>query len=248
MPKGPNSSTSTSPPNQSGSGGGAPIEKKRQFHDDRYGEPASYPPADHVRISMILELIGRPHRVLDIGCRDGYISSLIMKQGNRVTGLDVSRGAVTLAKERGIDAREGDIENGLFFDNESFDVVLMGEVIEHLFSVDRALTEVHRVLRPSGYLVVSTPNLASLGRRLLLLFGRNPLIEVSFAGNAAGHVRYFVKPTLLNLLKSHNFKVDSVISDVVNFDNSGNLFSSKLARIAPGLGKSIIVRAIRGSA
>jgi 2-polyprenyl-3-methyl-5-hydroxy-6-metoxy-1,4-benzoquinol methylase len=190
-------------------------------------------------------MIGTGKTVLDIGSHDGSISVLIRANGNEVKALDVSTEAIALAKGKGLDAKAWDIERGLPYEDGSFDIVLMGEVIEHLFDVNGVLDEVRRVLRKDGSLIVSTPNLASLGRRIFLLLGKNPFIESSMSGNAAGHVRYFVRDTLVGLLEDHDFRIDTLSSDVVNFNNSGNSCSARLAAVFPSIGKSIIVRAIK---
>jgi methionine biosynthesis protein MetW len=221
------------------------VDKKRDFHQHRYGGPASYPPADAVRINSILALIGRGKTVLDIGCHDGSISVLVTANGNKVSGLDVSTDAVTLARRKGLDAKAWDIEKGLPYEDGSFDIVLMGEVLEHIFDVNSVLEEVKRVLDKEGALVVSTPNLASLGRRVMLLLGKNPFIESSMSGNAAGHVRYFVRDSLVELLENQGFRIETLTSDVVNFNNSGKTCSSRLAAAFPSIGKSIIVRATK---
>jgi hypothetical protein len=89
---------------------------------------------------------------------------------------------------------------------------------------------------------LSTPNIASLGRRLLLLLGHDPLIEISpNEAGSVGHIRYFTKNSLKRLLQKHNFKISDEKSDCINFSNSGKIRSSVLANIFPGLGASIIV-------
>jgi len=198
-----------------------------------------------VRINIILESIGTAKKVLDVGCYDGTISALIKQLGNNVFGIDVSEKAVEIARERGIDARVWDLDNRLPFPDESFDVVVAGEVIEHVREIDFLVQEFWRVLRRPGYAVVTTPNLASLGRRLLLLFGRNPLTETRWTPGSAGHVRYFVKDSLFELFESHDFHVSNFSSDVVNFDNTGQRFSTRLARLFPTSGRSLILKATK---
>ncbi|MEO1083196.1 MAG: class I SAM-dependent methyltransferase [Acidobacteriota bacterium] len=78
--------------------------------------------------------------------------------------------------------------------SESFDVATLSEVIEHLPStaLPPLLDEAHRVLRPGGHLVITTPNLLALTYRLLLLLGRSPFeppVETSFAPETYGHIR-----------------------------------------------------------
>lgn len=153
---------------------------RRQFNEERYPQPWSPPPAEAVRIQAILDLVGCHKRMLDIGCRDGSIGQLLCKRGNEVIGIEISETAVALAREKGLHALRLDVEvEVLPFPEESFDVVVAAELIEHIYDIDRFLEEIRRMLKNGGFLVLTTPNLASLGRRRLLLVGRNPIIEVS---------------------------------------------------------------------
>jgi len=216
---------------------------KTIFHEQRYSRTWSFSRADEVRMNIVAKLVGQNKRVLDIGCYDGTISSLLTRGNDEVYGVDLSEKAVEFARQKGIEAYVADAEDKLPFPSAFFDVVFAGEVIEHTFDTDRFLEETGRVMKPDGSLVLTTPNLASLGRRIMLLIGKNPFIEISFKNEAAGHTKYFVKDTLFDLLKLHGFEIDTFTSDVVNFDNSGKLYSRKLAKLFPTLGKTLIVRA-----
>jgi len=206
---------------------------------------AAYPQSrcgqDDSRVKAVLPLIGKAGRVLDVGCLDGTIGELFLAMGNDVYGIDASQPAIAQAVVRGVKASLGNVEERFPFETESFDAVFAGEIIEHVFDVDAMLSEINRVLKPGGTFIVTTPNLATLGRRLLLLFNKNPHIEISFTGGAAGHIRYFIRSTLVELLKEHEFEVTNFVSDVVNFNASGALHSYGLARLFPSLGKTLIV-------
>jgi 2-polyprenyl-3-methyl-5-hydroxy-6-metoxy-1,4-benzoquinol methylase len=211
-----------------------------QFNSTAY--PQSRCAQDDSRIKRILPLMGAPERVLDVGCLDGTIGELFLARGSEVYGLDASQPAIEKAIARGVKAKLGNVEEDFPFDNGFFDAVFAGEIIEHVFDIDKMLSEMHRVLKPDGFAIVTTPNLAALGRRLMLLLNRNPHIEISFHGNAAGHIRYFVKSELFRILRVHGFHIELFCSDVVNFNSSGSLRSVTLARLFPTLGKSLIVK------
>lgn len=216
-----------------------------EFNTERYPESKERVSANR-RIQKLVTLAGSGKRILDLGCLDGAIGQLLMENGNSVSGIDASKAAIPKAIERGIDARVGDLNKPIDFPDASFDVVVAGEIIEHVHNVDGFLDEIHRVLRPNGSLVLSTPNLASLPRRLLLLFNRNPHIETNFAdSSAAGHIRYFVKHSLFDLLISHSFRIERLTSDAVNLSASGKLRLCRLADLFPSLGATLIVRATR---
>jgi len=200
---------------------------------------------DDTRLERVFPLIGTGRTILDIGCLDGTVGQLFLQRGNVVHGIDAAAPAVKTAVERGIQARVGNLEERLDFPDAMFDAVFAGEVLEHIFDIDSLLSEIHRVLKPGGHLVATTPNLAAFGRRLLLLLNRNPHIEISFTGEAAGHIRYFIRSTLFDILGKHGFRVTDYTSDVVNFDRAGRVRSICMARLFPTLGKSLIVRAER---
>ena len=217
-------------------------DDKARFNERRYSDEASYSSSDY-RLKNILRLIGTGHKVLDVGCYSGALGRLIADNGNDVYGVDLSETSVNLAIKKGIKAFKIDAENSLPFSTDLFDVVFVGEMIEHVYDTDRFLQEVKRVLRPDGYLILTTPNLASLGRRLLLILGKNPLVETSLKGNSAGHIRYFVNDSLFGLLKENNFATIDHMSDIINFDNKGKYGSVLLAKVFPTLGRTIIVKA-----
>jgi SAM-dependent methyltransferase len=116
---------------------------------------------------------GSDLQILDLGCRDGALSAVYL-DGNHVIGVDVDRAALAKAEERGLETAWADIDEPLPFPDESFDVVVAAEVLEHLRLPERALTEAMRVLRPGGLLVGSVPNCFRLKSRLRFLLGRPP--------------------------------------------------------------------------
>jgi 2-polyprenyl-3-methyl-5-hydroxy-6-metoxy-1,4-benzoquinol methylase len=219
---------------------------KKLLYNKKYSKTARPPPSDSVRVNTVAKLVGRNKRVLDVGCYDGTIGEVLAKNNNDVYGVEISIKAIKQAKLKNIEVCIVDIDRGLPFCNDVFDVVFAGEIIEHVLDVDFFLDEIKRVLAPGGYLVLTTPNLASLGRRMLLLLGKSPFIDVSLSGGA-GHVRYFVKDSLVNLLKNHGFELDSCTSDVVNFNMTGTIYSTRITKLFPNLGRSLIVRAYKSA-
>lgn len=205
--------------------------------------PGSICTENDIRVKRILPLVGKAGRVLDVGCLDGTIGLALKKLGNEVYGIDASEPGITEARRRGINAVLADLEEEFPFPDEMFDLVFAGEVIEHIFNIDHLFREFSRVLKPAGNLVLTTPNLAALGRRLLLLLNRNPHIEITFSDGDAGHIRYFVRSTLFKLLLRHSFRPIHLVSDVINFNRNGTIRSYRLAKLFPLLGRSLIVKA-----
>ncbi len=100
--------------------------------------------------------------VLDASCGTGYGLKIISEAGPKaVTGVDISAAAIAAAKSRFGDHAAALIEADLQelpFEDDSFDVAISFETIEHVEEPRRALAELRRVLRPEGVLVVSSPN------------------------------------------------------------------------------------------
>jgi len=217
--------------------------EKENFYETRFSQ--KWKPAFHdlARIKIVLQLVGSNKKVLDIGCYDGAISTMIKDLGNEVFGVDISTKAVSMAQKKGIKAiKVSDIENGLPFSDGSFDVVVAGEIIEHIFDTDSFLDEIYRVLNKKGSLILTTPNLASLGSRITLFIGRQPwTVETSLKDESAGHIRHFTYQTLRKLLELHRLKVDVFTSSVISF--AGKIITSKLAKLFPRLGLHLIIKA-----
>ncbi len=87
-------------------------------------------------------------------------------------GLDVVEEKLCKAQQRGIKIIRSDLNKELPIKNDFFDVIISNQVIEHLIDVDLFVEEIHRVLKPGGYAVISTENLASWHNIFALLFGQ----------------------------------------------------------------------------
>jgi ubiquinone/menaquinone biosynthesis C-methylase UbiE len=99
-------------------------------------------------------------KVLDIACGAGYGTAMLLRHGCDVTGVDY--GDDLWQQARRIWGHEGFVKGNaleLPFEGASFDGVVSFETIEHVVDGDRFLREMHRVLRPGGIFICSTPNI-----------------------------------------------------------------------------------------
>jgi methionine biosynthesis protein MetW len=121
-------------------------------------------------------------KVLDLGCGDGRVTLNIAREigTENIFGVEIVDDDINRAKAKGIDVHSGDLNQTLPFEDHMFDIVIASHVIEHLANTDIFLTEINRVLKIGGYLLVATPNLAAWHNIFFLLFGKQPTIaEVS---------------------------------------------------------------------
>jgi ubiquinone/menaquinone biosynthesis C-methylase UbiE len=121
----------------------------------------------------------RPRRVLEVGCGQGWLSERIIRElACDVVAVDQSEHMVELTRERGVAARVADVQ-ALPFGDAEFDCAVAAWMLYHVPSVDRALAELSRVLRPGGRLVAVTNARDSLREFAdLLAFQR---VESSFS-------------------------------------------------------------------
>lgn len=104
-------------------------------------------------------------RLLEIGCGSGRMLQQFQRLGWQCEGIDLDPEAVRNANRKGLEVHEGELCAQRYPDNY-FDAVVMSHVIEHVYDPKGLLAECRRVLKPSGRLVLVTPNLDSLGHRL----------------------------------------------------------------------------------
>jgi SAM-dependent methyltransferase len=147
---------------------------ERYAEHNRVERGAGFVFAGLERVELFRRYVGGPGRhVLDLGCRDGALTQTYAG-GNEIVGVDADREALAEAQKLGIETRWADLDDALPFEESSFDVVVAGELLEHLRDPQRVVSEVLRVLRPGGTFVGSVPNAYRLKNRLRFLRGHQP--------------------------------------------------------------------------
>ncbi len=139
-------------------------------------------------------------RVLDVGCGSGMNAMGIAAKGHRLHGIDISEAAIQKYRDHGFEGSVCDLETGLDFPDASFDLVFCSEVIEHMTAPELLASEMSRVLKPNGLLVLSTPNSAFWVYRLFSVLGYT-LSEVQHPK----HFHFFSRRSLLKLLRGVGF-------------------------------------------
>ena len=173
--------------------------------------PASAPPNHHLNYGRgyIIEWCAKFFRshdrdaytVLDIGCGYGQdLQNIQDAAPQQVTlyGIEIHGPAIHACEESNITVFPVDIEKEQIpVQDHFFDIILLNQVLEHTKEIFFIFSEISRVLKPRGILIVGVPNLASFHNRLLFLFGRQPT-SIETLGP---HVRGFTIPALKKFIE-----------------------------------------------
>lgn len=178
-------------------------------------------------LASLIEEKGKA-RILEVGTYDGsWIIERVKKIKNpEIYGIDVDEQSLKLSSAKGIKVIKANADDPLPFKSGFFDVVSANQIIEHLTNVDGFVKEVHRVLKPKGYLVLSTENLSSWHNIFALLLGwqafsqhisrklniGNPLRihpeRKNLRSTSGMHIKIFTPRGLTDLVKLYGFKIE----------------------------------------
>jgi len=165
----------------------AKNDQTREFYADRATDVAKLD--DRMRRVVAACASLHPRSIIDIGCGRGFLLQQLLARDPSLTayGVELSSMLAREARAAGIDVFEQNVEAGIPLPDNSIDVAVLGEVIEHVFDPDACVEEMRRILRPGGTLIVTTPNLASWLNRLLVLFGVQPVFTETSTRKKYGH-------------------------------------------------------------
>lgn len=125
---------------------------------------------------IILNLIADKSKVLDIGCGDGVLGEMLIKEkGCEVFGIDLDEIGVKEAKRRGVKAIILNIDDGLPFKNNEFDVVVCSDVLQYSNKPDFVVSQ---LLRVGKTVIIEFPNFGFWFYRLQMLFGKFPKLSL----------------------------------------------------------------------
>lgn len=176
--------------------------------------------------------------LLDCGCWNGVNTKKFgnIVGTNHLYGVEINKAKAKEASKKGINVEIADLNKRLPYKNNFFDVIIVYHVIEHLVNVRLFVSELHRILKNDGYVIIGTPNLASWHNIFALLLGVQPFsgptikpdyesdiklvkninrerLDKIFSGNKSKdleHIKIMTLKALVGLLRESKLNVEEV--------------------------------------
>ncbi len=205
-----------------------------KYHKDAPYDPASaHPDEAH---SVLMRLVPRSCRVLELGCASGYLSGYMEQAlGCRVTGLEVDPAATAIAARRCSEVYTVDLDApGALAPAQAsapYDLLLAAAVLEHLKYPERILQEARALLVPGARVIVSLPNIAYWRFRLRLLFGRFDYEDYGVMDRT--HLRLYTVSTGRALLQDQGYSIEALLTAGSGVQNILNALARRLGRPLP---------------
>lgn len=162
----------------------------------------------HIRKDLLPFVIGTPKTILDIGCGRGLTGKYFKEyfKSEFVAGIEANKSAAIFAKENldkviTIDLNKEVLELG----EKKFDLVILGDIVEHLFDPLEILKKVYQHTTDTGQIIVSTPNVRNWRLLSNLIFcGDWKYTESGILDST--HLKFFTKKSLKRMIEEAGFK------------------------------------------
>lgn len=233
------------------------LANYQQYHGGEEVEMYMQKPYHKLRLSLTLQLLineiiqifpvmqTKDIKILEMGSATGQTAIKLAEKGYEVIASDIELIVLSEAIDAGICCIQLDASQPFPLEDGSVNVIVICELIEHLFNTEHLLSECNRVLCNGGLLIITTPNLATLQDRFLFLFGYAPRHVNPFHRYLKLHIRPFTYDLLKEVLWVSGFSVRKVLSNYVTMDlpREKVIMSRLLARLFPKMGGTLIVSA-----
>lgn len=198
-----------------------PEDLKKYYPSSYYKNRRSF--FESITNRIRLDKVGRINRwdkgsrIIDIGCGRGYFLYSLKGRGWETYGIEISDDSFSYARDKlGLTVYNKDIKDCSFPD-EYFDLVTLWHVFEHLRAPSTYLTEIHRVLKKDGILIIALPNFDSLQSRLAK--------ERWFHLDVPRHLYHYTSSTLSRLLELRGFRIIKENTFSFEYDTFGMMQS-----------------------
>ena len=159
------------------------------------------------RLDLLERIATDAKSVLEFGCGEGPLgAALKQRQKCRVVGIEIDKHAAAMARKRIDDVYCGDAREIVALIHETFDWIIGGDIIEHLDDPWTFLSDLRRITKPGGRLLLSIPNLSHAALVADLLAGRFDYVYMGLS--CVGHLRFFTKHSIAEMLSIAGWSVE----------------------------------------
>jgi len=146
-------------------------------------------------------------RLLDVGCAQGDLAIQFLELGYDVTGIEPHPSWAQEARRKGLNVIEGSLEDSNLQLVGPFDVIILGDVLEHLENPSRALQSLLAVTNQGSQIIISVPNVAHFSVRMMLSVGIWDYTDRGILDRT--HLRFFTKKTIFKLCKENGLSIEN---------------------------------------
>lgn len=161
--------------------------------------------------SFVVQLVGKGKSVLELGAASGHVTRVLVSNGNRVTAVESDGASSESLSAVATEVLIRDLDWLSLSEDlrgRTFDVIVASDVLEHTKRPELVLAQLHSLLAPNGFVIVSLPHIAHGDVRLALLSGQFPYSDRGLLDKT--HLRFFTRTTILELFSSAGFKIDEL--------------------------------------
>jgi SAM-dependent methyltransferase len=173
--------------------------------------PKAYSPGANQRVDKALQIITSAERLLDIGCGTGIFVNEARRQGRfvEVYGIDISDIAIDIAQQQGVNAQVINLSSeNLPYPDNFFDAITILSTLQYIYQPQIALKECYRTLKMNGVLLLTVPNMCSIGKIYkLIVKGCFPKSSKDIVGYDGGTINYFCFRNIFELLIKTGFNI-----------------------------------------
>jgi 2-polyprenyl-3-methyl-5-hydroxy-6-metoxy-1,4-benzoquinol methylase len=152
------------------------------------------------RMKIVLSLLPKGKKVLDVGCGNGTLTYYVARDNNTI-GIDISKEKISIARKRHPEVKFEIADIDKYKTKDKFDVIILAGVIEYLENPGKTLKKIKNFLKKDGFLIITVPNVLSLRKRI-----RKFLRMRVETDDRVKHL--FTKEEIVNLMRKAGYTID----------------------------------------
>lgn len=210
------------------------MNNVEEYYNDFYKELSKLDERGNTfsKIETILPDMNGDEKIIDIGCGHGGVSHDLIKKGFKVYGVEINNDAISSLESKGFKVYKKDITKPLKID-ERFDVVLILDVLEHVFNPHSLLKEAKNITKLGGCCIVTVPLYFDIVDRCKILFTGSVISMDNhcygyenykkFRSYNYDHIRFFRPIDIIEMSKNLGFKIEKIQYGATGYSGSCKL-------------------------